>query len=1649
MLPMSDPEAISSSLPTGGTQEVASAVATARAPEVNAIKAARRQVSVHRLDGGLELGESDSASITGEGFPIYTPPELDRARWIPVRDIKYVVFGSVEDPNLEADPGDKSQARKAILRFRDGDWIAAYMDTGQPQDGAGLAIKIRLAERQRVIPAIAASPALLEMQFIDLWSSMTDAAQPHRRRSDVVEAAARQGRDLNTLANEFRDRLALIRDVGLTTGDTLAFSRAVRTHLDRFLAEDGIELNSQEKSALADIILRAAVGYGPLDGLLHDRSVSEIMVNGPDQVFIERRGVLTKADIHFEDENQLLETIRRMVATTGRHIDGLNPMVDARLPDGSRVNAIIRPAAIHGAALTIRKFKDAVLGIDDLTREGSLSPAMAEFLKAAVLGRMNILVSGGTGSGKTTTLNVIARFIPHNQRVITIEDAAELQIDHPHVIALEHRPANVEGKGELTIRQLLRNSLRMRPDRILVGEVRGSEALDMLQAMNTGHDGSMSTIHSNSARDALSRLETMVMMASIDIPFEAVRAQIASAVNLIVHQARMPDGRRKVAQIAEVVGYDSNGAILRDIFLLGMGSDLRLEYNATGYVPTSLDKAAFYGVQVNQDLFDPVKSRFVPAGSDSMMPVVKDPLMSGQRGGGENVVRQVVVVPFSSDRPSDQRQQQSHTVQSSESAPASTMASTPEMQEEMRKLIDAARSAVADLQAAAPQPAPPAPTEAPPPVYATPAPAPARDVSGEPAAQPTRPAIELAPVQQGPTAPPLFVPAPIQPGPVPQAPTVGPAESAIHASQALQAATAMARATTALGQMAAAASGGFMGTAGFLPTIRAEGAAVPAGATRRIQAVIESLITRKGLNLRLAPEVTQAFEGAELKASDYAGANHLSKESAGRELRQAVAAGVLQLVRYPQGEAGFRANPDLLRDVAEGLGQQVTAAQPLTPETIIGSLSVGQTEGTVTIMFTDVEGSTNMLSTLGFDESHEIMKAYEQIIDQKVGEHAGRRIKGLGDGSMVSFGSTRHGVECALDIQRTIAEYSKLNPERKMRIRIGINTGEVVEEAGDIFGAAVNVAARVAGKAKGGEILVSDVVRALVGPVAEINFEYRGHYRLKGFPDRWRLHEVTPGEAPSAAPVLSAGDGFVGRDQERLDIRMVLDRAATGSGGMLFITGAPGIGASRLAAEVAADAARKGWMVLSGRCSEQVGAPYAPFREVLSAAVASAGAKTLQDAVGTSGPLLANLVPALRQKVRGMAPPSELGADQLREQLFHSVFDFLVGCQGAKPLLILLDDLQWADEATVLLLRDLAERLGGSRIVIAATYWESELDSGRPFTTVVSRLLRRRRAQRIGLSRLSDREVEKMVAVMAETPLTPVQLIGIQAATEGNALFVEQSFLYMSASESMLGGNSRVQASFTEEDLELAQSVRGLIGRRLERLSEPAQRMLVAAAVVGRDFDIALLEAFGELSGHELREALDEATRARFLTAAGTDRYRFAHDLVRQRVLGVLPLPRLQAYHLAVADTLERVYGKSANERAGEIGYHLYQAGTAADHVRTSAFLAQAAKNALAVGAWEEVLRLIESTLLLLPGDRIRERAEALATRGQAQWGLGRTMEAKAAWNGAAQRYEELGDAKAVAAISSRLEHLDRSAEPDSVAPAEPAEHEAEVAEPV
>ncbi|MCQ2403571.1 MAG: Flp pilus assembly complex ATPase component TadA [Lentisphaeria bacterium] len=337
------------------------------------------------------------------------------------------------------------------------------------------------------------------------------------------------------------------------------------------------------------------VGYGPISPLLRSPRISEIMINGPDMVFVESSGKLFESGVRFFNEQHLMSIIQRIVEPLGRHVDDASPMVDARLPDGSRVNAIIPPLALHGASVTIRKFADKKLTTDDLIKFGSMTKEMALFLEEAVKSRQNILVSGGTGSGKTTLLNVLSQFIPQGERVVTVEDSAELKLSHRNLVALEARPANIEGKGRVSIRDLVVNTLRMRPDRIIVGECRGAEALDMLQAMNTGHDGSLTTAHANNPRDALTRLENMVMMAGFELPSKAIREQIASALDLIVQQTRLPDGSRKIVQISEVTGREGDVILLQDIFTFeqeGLDKDGKVvgHHTATGNIPYFVDE---------------------------------------------------------------------------------------------------------------------------------------------------------------------------------------------------------------------------------------------------------------------------------------------------------------------------------------------------------------------------------------------------------------------------------------------------------------------------------------------------------------------------------------------------------------------------------------------------------------------------------------------------------------------------------------------------------------------------------------------------------------------------------------------------------------------------------------------------------------------------------------------------------------------------------------------------------------------------------------------------------------------------------------------------------------------------------------------------
>lgn len=363
--------------------------------------------------------------------------------------------------------------------------------------------------------------------------------------------------------------------------------QTIREHRHEIPAKVPIPLCRQ---ALMDELM----GFGPISSLIRSPKISEIMVNGPNAVFVESQGRIFDSGVKFMSESHLLSIIHRIVEPLGRHVDDASPMVDARLPDGSRVNAVIQPLSIRGAALTIRKFADKKLTTDDLIAFGSMTPAMASFLEEAVKCRMNILVSGGTGSGKTTLLNVLSLFIPQGERVITVEDSAELKLTHPNIVTLEARPANVEGKGRVTIRDLVVNTLRMRPDRIIVGECRGGEALDMLQAMNTGHDGSLTTCHANTPRDALSRLESMVLMSGMELPSAAIREQIASAIDLVVQQTRLLDGSRKIVKISEVTGREGDQILMQDIFTFeqtGISKEGKVEgyHTATGNIPSFVD----------------------------------------------------------------------------------------------------------------------------------------------------------------------------------------------------------------------------------------------------------------------------------------------------------------------------------------------------------------------------------------------------------------------------------------------------------------------------------------------------------------------------------------------------------------------------------------------------------------------------------------------------------------------------------------------------------------------------------------------------------------------------------------------------------------------------------------------------------------------------------------------------------------------------------------------------------------------------------------------------------------------------------------------------------------------------------------------------
>jgi pilus assembly protein CpaF len=439
----------------------------------------------------------------------------------------------------------------------------------------------------------------------------------YKRLHEVQQGPAGSGSRRDPVIDELRQKIHhhLIDELGPILYDKRLseddLRRRVHEQLHAALAQERAPLSAADKAQLIQDVSDDILGYGPIDRLLKDEEVTEVMVNGPGSVYVERFGKIEKTDATFVDEQHLRRIIDKIVGQVGRRIDEATPLCDARLPDGSRVNAVIHPLAIGGPFLTIRKFSVDPYQIDDLIRFGTLNAASARFLQALVVGQLNIIVSGGTGTGKTTTLNVLSSFIPNDQRIVTVEDAKELQLNQDHVLAMESRPPNIEGKGLISIRDLVRNALRMRPDRIVVGECRGGEALDMLQAMNTGHDGSLTTIHANSPRDTLARLETLVLMAGYDLPVRAIREQMASAIDCIVQLTRLRDGTRRVTHVTEVQGMEGDVIILQDVFLFdyGMGVDDQGRFlghlKATGVRPKFAEKLADLGIRLGAEVFQP------------------------------------------------------------------------------------------------------------------------------------------------------------------------------------------------------------------------------------------------------------------------------------------------------------------------------------------------------------------------------------------------------------------------------------------------------------------------------------------------------------------------------------------------------------------------------------------------------------------------------------------------------------------------------------------------------------------------------------------------------------------------------------------------------------------------------------------------------------------------------------------------------------------------------------------------------------------------------------------------------------------------------------------------------------------------------------
>jgi class 3 adenylate cyclase/tetratricopeptide (TPR) repeat protein len=683
-------------------------------------------------------------------------------------------------------------------------------------------------------------------------------------------------------------------------------------------------------------------------------------------------------------------------------------------------------------------------------------------------------------------------------------------------------------------------------------------------------------------------------------------------------------------------------------------------------------------------------------------------------------------------------------------------------------------------------------------------------------------------------------------------------------------------------------------------------------------------------------------------------------------------------------------------------------------------------EGPVTILFSDVEASTDLRTERGDTVAHRILRSHEDGVRRGGAAHDGREIKALGDGFMVGFMSARKAVACAISIQEAMEERNIAAPGEELRVRIGINTGEVVVEGDDIYGQAVNAAARIATRAKGGEILVSEIVRQLAGSGPEFRFADRGRYRLKGFPDRWHLYGVVYDAArPAAAgPGFAERTPFVGREAERAELRRLMAQVQAGTGALVMIGGEPGVGKSRLAEELSIRCAREGFRTYFGASYEMAGAqPYVPMVEVYEQALAQAPSpQAFRQFLGDEAPEIARLVPKLRRLCPDIPPPLDLPPEQERRYLFNSIWEVVARTARAQPMLLVLDDIHWADEPTMLLIQHLAERIAEVPVLMVGLYRDSEVDAGRPLSRTFEELARRRLARRLPLGRLPQENVAEMLRALAgqEPPARLVEVI--YAETEGNPFFTEEVFKHLAEEGRLFDADGRFRTDLSVDELDVPEGVRLVVTARLRRLGEEGPKVLGGAAVLGRVFSFELLQQLEELPEERLLDLVEEAQRARLIaTVEGSDeedRFIFAHELIRQTVLAELSAPRRRRLHARAADALERAYASALAPQAAAIANHLIEAGPAADPKRTFRALVAAGRHGLDTAAFEEALRHLERAAVRVDAASPAERAELLELRGNAERSAGHWTEAIATWHRAVDANEAVGDEEAVGRIS-------------------------------